>query len=495
MKTVFKILLTSVILIGAADLQAACIVRNSNGQVTDIKTDALFSVLQKTADCPENVQSLKKLFKAAGNNLKPAMVANRGIHNPNLGSFSFFEEVVSDNNQEIHAGELFFGHFTDAVNGVLVLDQKSAPNKLLIELIAWDQQKKFYNFYELIGTATGGQWFYRGDSADILNDNKNIYLDTPSGSPQFGNTLRCSACHTSGGPIMKEISFPHNDWWTKSRPLDFGKNKLSQEVSQIVSEIFDAEDFSQSIKAGIHKLEDSTSYQKLKAEMSLQVQLRPLFCETEINLESDSIPLQSNVSGIQIPSASVINPFFMKSSVEISKSSYLDLLALFRMNFPETINRDADHAWLVPVKGYSDLLAIQSLIKNGVITEEFAADVLAVDIQNPLFSVKRCSLLKLLPVNGGPEVFAKALKLSNLPQAQELYKNLTDPEKNMDLYNELAKEISTQAKSDLESQQGQKILFEKLISQRQSVFESVISKNPRGQILEPGFRVIFPIPR
>ena len=79
--------------------------------------------------------------------------------------FDKFEEMkkseknknkISENNQEIHAGELFFGHFTDAVNGVLVLDQKPAPNKLLIELIAWDQQKKFYNFYELIGTATGG---------------------------------------------------------------------------------------------------------------------------------------------------------------------------------------------------------------------------------------------------------------------------------------------------------------------------------------------------
>ncbi len=26
-------------------------------------------------------------------------------------------------------------------------------------------------------------------------------------------------------------------------------------------------------------------------------------------------------------------------------------------------------------------------------------------------------------------------------------------------------------------------------------FESVISKNPRGQILEPGFRIVFPVPR
>jgi hypothetical protein len=38
---------------------------------------------------------------------------------------------------------------------------------------------------------------------------------------------------------------------------------------------------------------------------------------------------------------------------------------------------------------------------------------------------------------------------------------------------------------------GQRILFEKLTLQRKAVFESEISKNPLGQILEPGFRVIF----
>jgi hypothetical protein len=29
---------------------------------------------------------------------------------------------------------------------------------------------------------------------------------------------------------------------------------------------------------------------------------------------------------------------------------------------------------------------------------------------------------------------------------------------------------------------------------RKAAFASEISKNPRGQILEPGFRVIFPVP-
>lgn len=500
MNAVFKAIFIFSIFAGVHDLQAACIIRNSDGQPTSAKNDALFTVLQRVVGCPQNVQGLKFALKKTGLKTQPSMVANRGIHNPTFGSFSFFEQVISENNQDVQIGELYFGHFTDTINGVLVLDQKPAPNKLMIELIAWDQQKKFYNFYELIGTTSGAQWFYRGDSADILRDNENIYLETDLEPPKFGSTLRCSACHTSGGPIMKELSFPHNDWWTKSRPLDFGKNKPSQEVSQIVSEIFDAEDFSQSVKIGMHKLENSVSYQNLKAKMSLQAQLRPLFCEMEINLESDSNPLQSNASVIQIPSASLVSPFFKESPIKISKSSYIDLLNLFGMKFPETTDVDADHAWLVPVKGFSDLLAIQSLIKNGVITDEFAADVLALDMQNPLFSAKRCSLLKLLPIGnfpetGGIEDFTIALKFSNLPQAQELYNNLTDPQKNRNFYDKLAEDIFKQVESELCSQQGQKNNFERLILKRKSVFESVISKNPRGQILEPGFRIVFPVPK
>jgi hypothetical protein len=483
-----KILLTLILVfLGYSHVSfASCQIKNSNGAMTSAKADALYLLLQQSPTCPESVQALKILFKNAGNSTRPSMVANRGIHNSNLGSFSVFEEVGEE-------GELFFGHFTDVVNGTLILDQKPAPRKLMVELIAWDSQKNMFNFYELIGTSTGGQWFYRGDSADILQDNANLYLN--AGAPQFGKTLRCSACHTSGGPIMKEISFPYNDWWTKARPLDFGQNRLSTEVSQIVSELIGAEDFSQSVKKGIQKLENSSEFKKIKAHKPLQVQLRPLFCEMEINLESDLAPLMSGLANIQVPTASVVNPFFSQSSLEIFKSDYEVLLNLFNMNFPETENKDADHAWLVPVKGYSDLLAVQSLIQENVITAEFAADVLAVDMQNPLFSAKRCGLLKLFPKTGGIEGFIENLKISNLPGAEELVKNLTDPARNIKLYSELAENLLKSNQSQLRSQDGQRVLFEKLILQRKAVFESEISKNPLGQILEPGFRVIFPLPK
>ena len=75
----------------------------------------------------------------------------------------------------------------------------------MVELIAWDGDKQVFNFYEMIGDGRQGKWFYRGDSLDIQADVKFLHRQTGSGDPRFGSNLRCSGCHTAGGPIMKEL--------------------------------------------------------------------------------------------------------------------------------------------------------------------------------------------------------------------------------------------------------------------------------------------------
>lgn len=495
MNIVFKYFVSVLIISAASQVQAACVILNSNAQPASAKGDPLFALLQKAASCPQSVQAFKSALKEAGLATRPYLVANRGIHNPKFGSFSFFEQVGGSSSllaSPIKAGEFFFGHFTTAKNNLIIADQAPSKNKLLIELIVWDASKNFYNFYELIGTGNGAQWFYRGDSADILSDNALLYLNSQNG--KFGSTLRCSACHTSGGPIMKEIAAPHNDWWTAARPLTFAPNAASPEVATWVQQLGDAAEFSQSVKAGIARLEASVSYQKAKQQLSLQATLRPLFCETEINLESDQVPIDSVSTSVQIPSASVVNPFLAKGSLQMGASFYKQLLSASNMQFPETQRSDADHAWLVPVKGYSDMVSIQGLVQKGLVTEESVTDVLAVDFETPLFSSKRCSLLQLVPPQGLAE-FPARLKVSTLPGASELYDNLMNPTKTRSFHVQKAKAFLAKTQSELNTGSGSAKMFRKLIQGREAVFNSEISKNPLGQILEPGFRVIFPVPR
>jgi len=473
-----------------------CLVSNSNGSPASPKYDPHFLILSSVSACPQNVMEYKSLLLKTGLRVNPSLVANRGRNNPSMGSFSFFEEVTgslkgnSNSALAVNAGEFFFGHFTAKQNNEIVLDQAQRKGQLLIELIAWDSAKKLFNFYELIGNGQGAQWFYRGDSQDILKDNQLLYRTS---QPQFGKTLRCSACHSSGGPIMKELSFPHNDWWTTKRPLSFGAAKVSSPINEWLKNLQSAEVFSHSVQLGIQKLQTSPSYQQIKSQQSLQEQLRPLFCDTEINLISSPSASSDSVAAFALPSAAFLNPLFGSSMLNFSKANYSAFVSKFGLHFPETSFNDADHIWLSPVKAYADLLAIEILLKKGLVDLKFVYDVLSVDSKISLFSPERCQLLKLVPAGASGDwkrIFSFQLQSSTWPSAKTLLSFMNDSKRNPLFYQQAAKEYLM----NLQKQGISQDLFLKLLKDRQAVFNSEISKNSLGQILEPGFRVIFPQP-
>lgn len=480
---------------------AACTVFRSDGTPSAVAHDPLALVLASVADCPRSVQELRADLKGKGLVAAPSMVANRGRNNPRLGSFSFFEVVTGG---PVHDGEFFFGHFTEAHGGRLGLDQTNGNGKLMIELIAWDARKGFYNFYEMIGGPGAPRWFYRGDSGDILADTRAVNLPIENPQP-FGGRLRCSGCHASGGPIMKEIAAPHNDWWTKPRPLVFGPNQPDAEVTETLARVRDAAGFAASVTTGIQHLEGSVPYQNLKRSRSLAEQLRPLFCENEINIVSD--PSFDGGGPLRIPSSFFTHPAFGEGVLAMPRSLYAAGTSSLR--FPETGAPDADHAWLTPVRSVSDELALGSLLRQGVIDEKFALDVLSVDSEHPLFSTARCALLSLVPAAGGGapiatwrETFANRLRSAAARSsdavlaaaAVQLLAFLSDPAWTPAAHR--ARELERVAKlaQSLATPAGAGAAIDLLMRTRAAVRASAISRNPRGQILEPGFRVIFPAP-
>ncbi|MBY0371139.1 hypothetical protein K2X33_10665, partial [bacterium] len=450
----------------------------------------------RQTDCPPDVQAFKKVLKQHLA-LQPAMVANRGRHNPGAGSFSFFEEASGKlpTGDKLEPGSFFFGHFTEARGSEIVLQKEPADGALMIEAIAQDFKTGLYHFYELIGDGVSGQWFYRGSSLDALKDNEYLYRASPPGQPHFGRTMRCSGCHSSGGPIQKEIASPFNDWWTQARPLPFGTLTLSPEVGLVVAGLVETQHFSRSVSQGMQRLEASAEYQKAKQSRSLQEELRPLFCETEINLESDLEPLGGAAKQVRIPSAFYLNPVLGQGEFTVDKARYLQLLKDFKMRFPETQFADADHAWLTPVKAQADLLAIESLIRNGTVDAEWVADVLAVDFESPIFSQSRCALLRLVPADrqNWKRRFESALAGSSLPGAAALLTNFSDSSRDQAFHKAKALAYVQDSQKRLLDPAGQKEAFERLLRAREAVARAEISQNPLGRILEPGFRVIFPI--
>jgi hypothetical protein len=462
--------------------------------------DPLFLLLSKASSCPVDIHELKKIVKEHGMKEQISMVANRGRNNPHQGSFSFFESVFGGipTGDWIARGDLFLGYFTDLHDSEIILDQQPEPRKLLIEAIAWDKQKALYNFYELRGIEHGSvRWFYRGDSEDAYKDNKWLYRDNPKDEHHFGNRMRCSACHNSGGPILKELSKPHNDWWTEHRPLILTPNIPDLAVKALLQEVSDAGLFADDVEAGMEKLARSKRMTRFQKKLSLQEQLRPLFCTNEINLESSTELSEHRVA---IPSSFWLNPLLGRINLSVSYQDYQQVLRDFDMHFPETSLRDADHTWLTPVKGQTDIRMIRQLIHQNVINKHFAESVLMVDFMHPVFSSERCDLLKLLPDQGTGDWMLQFLKNLKENSAhfngaglladyldKDAYTHQVFMEKIKQYRQELNQLVSTVA--------GLRNSYQHLIELRKLVFASELSQNPLGQIMEPGFRIIFPVSR
>ncbi|KTD35343.1 rod shape-determining protein MreB [Legionella moravica] len=490
-------LLVGLILISSL-AHAKCMVYMNNKPLGRIMHDPLFVMLSSATSCPVTIHELKKIIDENGMHEQISMVANRGRNNPYQGSFSFFESIFGrlPGGSLIARGDLFLGYFTDVHDSEIILDQQSEPRKLLIEAIAWDKQKGFYNFYELRGIEHNAvRWFYRGDSADAYQDNKWLYRDTPKEEHHFGHRMRCSACHNSGGPILKELEKPHNDWWTVRRPLILTPNSPDNEVKALLNEVEDAALFTKDVSAGLEKLARSKSMAQFQKKLSLQEQLRPLFCTTEINIESST---EQSDRRIVIPSSFWLHPLLGRIDVSVSRQDYEQVLQEFDMQFPETTLRDADHAWLTPVNAKAGIQMIHQLIHQNVINKHFAESVLMVDFTHPLFSSQRCDLLKLLPEQSTGDWLNSFL--NNLRENSAQFQGATllaDYLANDAYTHEVFMKYINQYRDNLNqlvsTLSGVRSSYQHLMELRELVYASELSHNPLGQILEPGFRVIFSV--
>lgn len=490
--------------------------------------DALFKLLSAQPRCPQNALLFRDLLIANKMTPRPTMVANRGFHNPlPQGSFSFFEAVVGAyGGQTLVPGDWFFGHFTaasidnTALTSILSPQQAATPDNLLLETLVWDPKKQLFNFYEIRGSGQGGVWFYRGDSADIQADIQNLDRAYDASQPIFMGPLdagkatlprlRCSGCHMNGGPIMKELKAPHDSWWTTERPLDLGALRIAPEFKPILDALVSASDFAGWVKAGDAKLFSSAPYWKKRSALSLQEQLRPVFCEQEVNLESDTLPLEAPDKIIRAPVGAFIDQRLAGDiqAVTIDKGLYVNALNLFQSQFfdyqsgslanaVQPINQiDADHAFETPVKSHSDMLLAERMVATGLIDEKFVYDVISIDMTRPMFSSRRCGLLQLVPGGGvTPDWrarFEQNLANSSLPAAKALLADLRDPARTPAFHRAKAKELLVKVQGNAALQQGVNGYVRLLTQRRIAVYQAQISQHPQGQIFEPGFRLIFP---
>lgn len=460
---------------------------------------------------PDDVFTVRRKLTGFGGTLRTHIVANRGHDNPEAGSFSFFESYTGPTpGGAVAEGELFLGFFSERAGDVLQV--QSQPQGLMIELIAWDRSRKLFNFWELIGDGQRATWFYRGDSNDILADTAHIDMGEPV--PVFGRRLRCSGCHTQGGPIMKELVAPHNDWWTSKNGLSLGSMKLvagagAADPRHLAAQLFlqatDAAHLAQLVAAGTDRLVSERAHAR-PAGFTLKHELRSLHHTVEMNLASDSRPFAERAAGTQVelPAGFFVDERLAGTVAPIAVDASIYRTELARAGsvfaddeqpgLPET-----HHAFVVPVRARVDQSALDALVAQGLADEELIADVLAVDFTTPVYSEARASLQAYLPGTATSAADLRAQLIGNLRAApashrpaQALLNNLTDPARTAAFHRAEAGKYLARVRSRA-SEPAAVADWLRIASQRRlEIAEAQTSKNPRGTILEPGFRVIFP---
>lgn len=493
-----------IVLVSPGTSRAACPLKDSPQPPNQ---DAVARVLEQQSACPKDALEFRNLLKSAGARLEPTMVNFVGFHNPDPGAFFVFE-IVSGTVRtapagrgagtqptviSIERGDLLFGHFMTAANNRLVLNRSS----LVIELIAWDPVKQFYNFYELNrDTPARVEWAYRGDSKDILDDIALLHRQPNPSQPKFGAKLRCSGCHINGGLLQKELASPHNDWWLKARQLPLGNLKPDSSVAPILKELVDAAELSKLVEASPRRLGNSPPYRKVLAARTMQERLRPLFCPVEINLESDAAPFDDKKPSVTIPSGFFADSRLASVEISVSRAHYDAALRKLNSRMRQPPGRtDADHGWLTPVKAHSDKVAVDALVDQGIIDREFVADVLGIDIANPVFSAQRCSLLRLVPNDAGVNFvsrFQGNLRGASGTAASELLRNLTDPARNAAFHQDHARRYLANCQGGAATPEHVLSWLSLLAQRRAEVRDSEISQNPQGHILESPGRIVFP---
>ncbi|HYT89820.1 MAG TPA: hypothetical protein VEL76_14015 [Gemmataceae bacterium] len=473
----------------------------------DKADDVIRRVLLAGANVPTDVFTLRQELLKHGT-LKTHIVANGGHEHPTPRGVMFmcFETYSGRGfgGKDAAEDELFLGFFIGREGEAL------AVRPGFVELIAWDRTKRLYNFWELID----GRWHYRGDSRDVLDDVAEI--NVAAAVPKFGQRLRCSGCHTLGGPIMKEMQPPHNDWWTvkgklqiKPWRLEEGKDESNPKhlAAQLFQNASDAANLSRQVKSGIDRLLSGDAWQKGR---SLKEQLRSLFGTMEMNLVTDRRPFKERASkgeAIEVPLDFYVDARLAghKQGIAVEFERYTKALAAVGSRFPpgaKAATTETRHAFLVPARSYIDNRVLDALVVRALLDEELIADVLAVDFTTPVYSRARAALIRYVPekakdVRELREQLIKALEQAPAADqaAKELLANLKDPQRTAAYHR---KAVASYLEACRKAAQDVNAVTDwlKVASQRRvEMVAAETARHPRGNILEAGFRVVFPADR
>lgn len=394
--------------------------------------DPFFELILDTASPPVRLDRIEDLLQP-DRSKRQTFVVDENIANPARGQQR--RAVLS------YAGTAPQGQVlaTNVMLSVAFDSERFSDDMRFIEAWGWDHRRGRYNYYKLDRTGISDKrltWKLRGnsDDADLLNP-----------ADREGT---CMQCHLNGAPIMKELAFPWNNWhsfqshadylttiapaaqrWPVSSDPRLGSRLLGAErleTGGILPSItqFNTRRFNSLLKRA--DADGNIEIENGKATvLEARRLLRHLFETTEVNFGSSGIksglhpfrdavmsgptqpikppvtfflnaPLMGGSPAVSFVTLGITQARQFDSGIEITPTEYRQLVKEFRLEIAGRPG-DADFAWFTPEASHIDNDMVDRMLRRGAVTPEFVAAALAVDLERPIFSAPRASLLQFVP--------------------------------------------------------------------------------------------------
>lgn len=275
----------------------------------------------------------------------------------------------------------------------------SESNEHFLQLLAWDAKNKVFNFYE----RRLGTWIWAGNSHHAL-------APETRGQGPFDS-------HVNGALVMKELRTPWHNW--HSQAVSIQDSALAPDDPLRNDELFTgkigAEELEIFVRAGIRRWNqarfDHYISEDKKILHNVSFLMKQVIDTTTVNLTT-SIQRSKQITEnkvLNLPSSFFINLEAFEnelgleldlSPISISGKFYQDSLIKYDFTLTDgnfSFKGDSFFAFLVPEPSFEDISILSLLLEKKLISSRFAACLLMIDFQNPVFSPRRKKLLKYIP--------------------------------------------------------------------------------------------------
>ncbi len=271
-------------------------------------------------------------------------------------------------------------------------------DEVFLQVLAWDEANQVFNFYQRIKPA----WIWSGSSLDAL-------VEPTRGRGPFDS-------HVNGSMVMKELKAPWIHWQSVRASIDAAlapDDPVRQEPlfkARRNAEVFQID----VVQPGIARWNQARIRRATSAAgtvADVPQLMRQVLETTTVNLvtsDSESHLVQPQ-DRVRLPitfffnSDALIERIGLQPRIRrpaVSGQLYLESLQDYEFRLTDgeySQPGDTHFAFLVPEPAFEDLDLLAKLLEAGIFDARFAACLLMVDFQNPVFSTRRGRLLHYAP--------------------------------------------------------------------------------------------------